>query len=268
MAPLGRNLLAEGMGKIILFDGDKVRPLWEKKISGMGWNIMPAGDKLLVTRFSPNEGDRIKMELELMDGQQKRIAILHSQDTLDRDKEIIMFRDPIGYGVTDERIVVEKSEGRFELEIFDFTGKRVGLIKKPDIEAQPIGEAFKTYLMGILQSDPLIKTISDQNGGWESFRKMTTFTFPDKLPVIRDLKVKYNRIYVMTFSADFNRARLIVMDLEGKVLKEKEIPYPQSPFFTANALGKHIHLWDVSPTHYYHLRADEEENWTLEKTEL
>ena len=262
------HFVAEGMNKIIVYGVPEFKPLSEKGKGGMVWNFMPSGDRFLCSRFVPRGGDRVDIQLVMINGDLQAVKTLHTQETVDRDKEIIMMRDAIGFGVMDGRIYVEKSDLGFVIDVYEVDGSMVRRIEK-DYTPLPLPAEYRRRIMETLRNDQLIRTIAEREGGWEAFKKKGTFTFPDYLPAIRDMKVRDGRIYVMVHTGKFEGAELRVLNTDGGVLKSRTVPFTPSPFFTANALGKNVRLWDVEGAYYYYLELDgDEEEWYLSRVVL
>jgi len=263
------GFVAEGMNKIILYSQTDFKISFEKKKGGMAWNFQPFGDDFLCTRFVPRSGDDIDIKLVLVDENLEEVSVFHSQSTVDRDREVIMLRDPIGFGVSDGHLYVEKSDLGFVIDVYDRHGEKIRRIQKTDVTSPEVSPEFKRCLMEALRNDALVMGIANREGGWDNFVKKTTFTFPPSLPVIRDLRVKNGRVHVMAHTGEYSSARLIVMDTTGDILHTRRVPFPPSPFFTANALGKTIQLWDVDDARYYYLEMDEDsEIWFLSRIRL
>jgi hypothetical protein len=260
--------VAEGMNKIIVYGGPEFKPLTEKGKGGMVWNFLPAGDRFVCSKFVPRGGDRIDIQLVMINGDLQTVKTLHTQETVDRDKEVIMMRDAIGFGVMDGRIYVEKSDLGFVIDVYGEDGGMLRRIEK-DYTPLPLREEYRRRIMENLKNDQLIRTIAEREGGWDAFEKKGTFTFPEHLPAIRDMKVGEGRIFVMVHTGDFDAAELRVLNTEGDVIQGRKVPFTPSPFFTANALGKSIRLWDVKGPYYYYLEFDEaEEEWFLQRIAL
>jgi hypothetical protein len=252
------------MNKVILYSPDRLRLTKEIRKGGMMWNFVPLGTGFLATKFQPRGGDRIDVTLVSMDKELRQTRPLHVQQTVDRDKEIIMLRDPIGFTILEDRLYVEKSNLGFVIDVYDAQGERLSRIEKKDFSPPLLEDAFKQALLQSLKNDALIKSIIKARGGWSAFEKESTLTFPDHLPVIRAIKAGNGCLYVMTHTGRYNEAELLVMKSDGEIVTRSRVPYTPSPYFTANALGKSIELWDMGPDGYYFLLPDEEgDEWRL-----
>ena len=261
---VGRVLVAEGMNKIIIYTPDQLRVVEEQKKGGMLWNFVPFGGGFLATRFQPRGGDRIDVTLFKMSGELGEAHTLHLQQTVDRDKEIIMLRDAIGFAILDDKLYVEKSNLGFVIDVYDAKCQHLFRIKRNDFQPHPLNAAYKRALMENLKNDALIKRIAKARGGWDSFAKETTFTFPDYLPSIRAIKAWNGRLYVLTHNGGYNEAEMLILEAGGKMVARNRVPYTPSPYFSTNALGKSIELWDVGPGGYYFLRPEgDEDEWQL-----
>jgi len=257
-------LVAEGVSKILGYSVEDFSMIREQRKGGMVWNFLPAENGYIYTRFVPKGGDKIDIQLVLAGRDLREIKVLHHQSTVDRDQEVIMLRDPIGYGLSNGEIYVEKSNEGFVIDVYDLQGTVLRRIAHSEITTLPVSGEFKKQAMETLRSDPLVAQVITRNGGWENFKKITTFTFPENFPVIRNFKVKSGRIYVLIPNRNPDQAELIVMDRDGRIEKRRTVPFTPSPFFTANALGKNIFLWDVQGNQYYYVAGDDESGgWDL-----
>jgi hypothetical protein len=249
-------LVAEDAAKLILYSKDFKLLKEIKKKDMMTSKILPIGENFVAFRMS-SANTKIIFSLLLLGPDLNVLKELCRQETFDRQKELIMIRDGINFSVYKNKIYVEKSEKQFLIEVFDSKGNSLLKINKKS-DPPPVTEEIKKARFEDLKKDRIINGIAKREGGWDSFEKKGTFTYPDKFPHIQDMVVSDDKIYVSTYDAKNNKQKYIVMDLKGKVLNTTYMPIPQSSSFLAKTMGRENRFYGIADNKYYYLVENEE----------
>lgn len=255
---LNDTLVAEDTSKLIFFTKDFAYSKEIKKKDMMTHRILPAGNHFVAFRMSSNK-NLIIYSVILMDADFNLIKELARQETFDRQKELILLRDAIHFCVYKDKIYIEKSDKSFLIEVFDFGGNSLLQIRKSS-DPPPVTAAVKKACMEDLKLDRVINSLAQREGGWDSFLKKGTFTFPPRFPHIKDLVVSDDKIYVSTFDRKDQKEKIIVMDLKGEILAAAYMPIPISSPYLARTMGRENRFYAIKDNKYYYLVLNEDED--------
>jgi hypothetical protein len=263
------GLMMEGLVKIMLVSPDLelIREVRKRGVAYQLYRLKPFGEGFVGIRMVI-ENPKIFLTLTLFDGEMKVVKDLYRQETVDRDKEVIMVRDTIHYQVHNDRLYVEESEGGFRIGVYSSQGERVKRIKHERPGRKLIG-ADRDAILEDLRVDNMISRIIKSQGGWANFKKQATFTFPETFPAIRDLLVDGDRLYALTYNYRENGEEWVVLDLNGRILGVACLPKPRQSSFTLRSLGRENRFFAIADNTYYYLVEDEEkEMWELHRQKI
>jgi hypothetical protein len=262
------NIITEGFSKLLFFSkGFKL--LKELKKKGMIFQVIPVGENFVGTKFSPTgKNKNLKLSLLLINAKMDIVKELCTQEIRKRDKEILMVVDSLHFSVYKDKIYIERSEKGFLVEVLDSNGKKLYEIKK-SFPLQEVTGKYKEEVMNHLKMDSLIQMVAKTVGGWENFKKESTFNCPEAFPLIQDIIVTNDKIYVSTYERKENKEKYIIMDLNGKIVGTPYLPVPRKASYSIRVLGLDNRLFGIINNKYYYLYENEdEEEWELHVEEI
>lgn len=262
------KLVAEGLNKVILYSKD-FKPLKEVRKKKIMFRVVPVGENYAALKLAPSQDSKkVILALSVYDSELNEIKELYRQENVDRRGEIIMLRDTVNFAVYKKKIYIEKSAKGFLIDVLDSNGNKLYEIKK-EYRVQKVTEEDKKVMKETLKEDVALQGAARRVGGWENFEKQMTFTFPDNYPVIKDISVINDKIYVSTFEKKGDKEKYIIMDLKGKILKNTYMPIPKNSSFLARTMGRQTRSFGISNGNYYYLvENEEEEQWEIYVTEI
>ena len=269
IVPCSSGLMVEGLVKIMLVSPDLelIREIRKRGVAYQLYRLKPFGQGFVGVRMVI-ENPKIFLTLTLFDGEMKVVKDLYRQETVDRDKEVIMVRDTIHYQVHSDRLYVEESEGGFRIGVYSGKGERIKRIKH-ERPGRKLTGADRDAILEDLRADNMISRIIKSQGGWVNFKKQATFTFPETFPAIKDLLVDGDKLYVLTFHHRESREEWVVLDLNGRVLGVAYLPKPRQSSFTLRSLGRENRFFAIADSTFYYLMEDDEnEVWALHREKI
>jgi hypothetical protein len=118
-----------------------------------------------------------------------------------------------------------------------------------------------------MKTDPHIVRQMKQGGfSWDDLTKIVTLDFPEHFPVIRNIEVGNNRIYVQTHKEADGKQEFFILDLKGKELKKLMIPEFQKQHLMSTMLG--IRLSVMSDGKIYYVEENDDEEWELHQVAI
>ncbi len=115
-----------------------------------------------------------------------------------------------------DRIYILTKKEDFCIELYDAQGKQISIIKR-DYQRIKITEQHKQKLKEAFWSIPVVRKRI-------SHHKKRKYIFPEYFPAINDLYISDNTLYVKTFFTKNGKEEYILLDLNGKYLKEVYLP--------------------------------------------
>lgn len=260
IVPLDKTIMFVGMDKAIVYSPDGTMER-EFRIPPMSCNnLYPLGNGLyLGVKFEMDESTgRANLVAGIFNEKFEMKNELYRQKFTGGQNLINLTADGISVAVDKDKILIEQSGEGFAVSIFDLQGKLIRTIKK-DVLPEKFSKIHEENAMTQLQNNPALKGI-----GWENFKKMVKFIHDDYLPPIKDMVVDQNRIYLMTNKLKDGQQGFMVMDQEGKVLKEVFLPQPLATDFVSVIFGRPTRYYKIYNGKYYYLKENaENENWEL-----
>ena len=161
-----------------------------------------------------------------------------SGESKKQDDDVI--KDSLEHIVYKDRIYIADTAKGFYFAVFDSGGNQLYEIRNP-YEKHKVTDEYKAKVRKELEQSP----------GSEYYN----FIFRDFFPAFKSVRFADDRIYLTTHPWENDRCEIIVMDLQGKILKKATVP--DTSLFTV-AKGK-----------FYYLEENpEEEIWELEAEDL
>ncbi len=247
-------LLVTSLGKLSYFtkQGEFNKEIKITTIQGSG--VLPLGD-----------GDRFVAISNKFENNAMYDAIEMFDADLKRGKEVFRVKSPLQPGKVDiittarrpllctfaDKIFFGDSKG--EIHMFDSSGKKRCTISHKYEKIKLTEEHKKRYIL-FFKTDPRFKQ------GWERFKDQ--LHFPDFLPVIREMIVSDERIYILTYKNKDKKREFHILDLEGKPIKKVMLPLPEM-----NPLE--LYPFTIKNNKLYQLiENDNLEEWELHITEI
>jgi hypothetical protein len=100
--------------------------------------------------------------------------------------------------------------------------------------------------------------------------KWAKLQYPKYLPMIQDIVVQEDKIYVQTYKRTEGKEEYLVLDIQGNILKRKYLPQMKSAaMFDYHMLGIGIKFYDFYRDYFYYMEEnEEEEEWEVFREEL
>lgn len=118
--------------------------------------------------------------------------------------------------ITSGKIFVFDTQKGFYINVFDENGRNLYTINKDkEIEKIEVPDEYKDKKTKEFKQDQF----------WLELKK-PGLIFPEYFPAFRWANVNHGKIYVQTYKKKDNNTQFIVLDLEGKILKEIYLPVP------------------------------------------
>lgn len=261
------HVVAECQNKLIYFSKDGELQKEIKKNSFTIIQSIPVGKNYAVSKLTPAEnGKSMYHSICLYNSEMKEIKELYRMKFMQQGQppkaELNMLFDSPGFRIYDNKIFVEESADGFIIDVFDENGKKLYRIRK-DFKKRKISNKYKEGIIEHIKNDSLIKVL----GGWDNFKNLFQFYFPDTFPAIKDIEVSNNRIYVQTYNESNNREECIIMDLRGKVKKSVSLPKFKNISLIGSILGTKLHTIQ-NDILYYLLENEDTEEWEFHRVQI
>ncbi|MCP4215751.1 MAG: hypothetical protein GY765_13945, partial [bacterium] len=133
------------------------------------------------------------------------------------------------------------------IRVYDENGKQTGTIER-DCRRLALTEKYKTQVVEHYKTDGWFKQFYHQ--------VIKPVTFPAEYPVIRDLRVADDKVYVITYKANKSGTECLIFDTSGKFLRQAKL----------QLVERNIRLhfpFDISNGKLYQLVENEDEVWEL-----
>jgi len=147
--------------------------------------------------------------------QQKKV--LYSRERIPRSRrgqlpmppELIIIRS------TGDRLYVFDQKKDFVIDVYGSDGEEEKTIKM-DYKKIKVTDNFKKVAEAWFRAQPSFRMAA------EELREM--IYFPDYLPVVRNFIIKNNKIYIQTYKNQNNLSEFLILDMEGKLIKQVMLP--------------------------------------------
>lgn len=124
----------------------------------------------------------------------------------------------VDYTIMDDKIFLADNREGFHISVFDKKGNLLYEIDK-EYKTLKVPKEYKEAYMKRQQEHP----------DWESLQRQFNYKFKDNFPAFFSFKVADNKIYTTTYEKKDGKYEVVVMDLEGKILK-RSFSFPLSPY--------------------------------------
>ena len=124
----------------------------------------------------------------------------------------------VDYAIVDDKIFLADNRKGFHISVLDKKGDLLYEIDK-EYKSRKVPEEYKEAYMKRQQEHP----------DWESLQKQFNYKFKENFPAFFSFKVADKKIYVTTYEKKDEKCELVVMDLDGKILKSS-FSFPLPPY--------------------------------------
>jgi hypothetical protein len=124
----------------------------------------------------------------------------------------------VDYAIVDDKIFLADNRRGFHISVLDDAGNLLYEIER-DYKELKVPEEYKEAYMKRQQEHP----------DWESLQRQFNFKFKENFPAFFSFKLADDRIYVTTYDKRDEKYEVVVMDLDGKVLK-RSYSFPLPPY--------------------------------------
>ncbi|MCP5108369.1 MAG: hypothetical protein GY950_33590 [bacterium] len=257
------SLFVDGFKKVIYFSRDG-KLIKETRKAVARRQVFPIGKNFIVLNQTYKEENIQYQVMDLYDSSFQKIKELCRQESsIQTPKKMTdLPADSMDFSIWDDKIFVEKSPMGFVIDVYDGNGNKLYQIKK-EIGKTPFTAKHKEDAIRTFKEDAFVKEM-----GFENFKRtFSDLRFLDFFPVIQSIDVSNNRIFIRTFKRKNGKEECIVMDLKGKVLKQKYLSRVENAPFLAHFLG--IRYYTIHDNKFYYLSENEdEETWELFAEEI
>ncbi len=198
----------------------------------------------------------------MMDKDLKEKKELCRQIFSQQGRRFNMVPDAPGFVIADSKIFIEKGSEAFLIEVYDLKGNKLFEIRKKE-KLSPFTGKDKEIVLERFKNDPLVKAQMKNAGGWNNYRKMLDFIYPENYPYINFIETDGKMLLVRTHRTDSKGAEeCILMDLKGKEIKRFYKKLPGIDLLSM-LLGREVKKYDFANGKFYWL-FDNEDDETVE----
>lgn len=164
----------------------------------------------------------------------------------------------VDFAVEEGKIFVADSRKGFYIAVFGSGGDLQCEIRHDTVK-KPVSQKFKDDAMKRIREEP----------NWETRRRAFNYVFPEYFPDFFTFTVRDGKIYVAGYEEQNNNHELIIMDLQGKIIK-RSFTFPLSPFSGAGGpfVPFSINYAIKDNRIYYLVENSEKECWEIHSEEL
>lgn len=247
------NIFLNSQIKMIRFS-KKGEIIKEQRIP-FSFQTIPFGKNYISIKIATNSAMNT-FNVILYDPDFNQLKVLYSRERIPRSRrgklslppELIIVRSS-----GDKLFMFDQKKG-FVIDTFDLKGNRVNHIKM-DYPRIKTTEAFKNAAEAWFRTQPTFHMAT------EELRKM--IYFPDYLPMMRNFIIKNQKLYIRTYRTRGNSSEFIVLDFDGKLIKQTYLPdYEKSPIQLNSSNN-----FTFFNERYYHL-AEGESGWEIHIEEI
>jgi len=266
------HLLINGMRKLQIFSRDGVFKE-EIKLPFLHfyfyYPLLPIGDHFVRLRLEPSAEDKkFVFKADLYDenfnllnkfyqgGPPQLLPPRRGEEP--KKVELDVVYDYLDLAVTNKRIFIADSRKGFFIAVFNQQGHPLYEINK-DYNKLKIPGEFKEEYMKEQRDSP----------DWEQLKQMFDYKFKEYFPAFFSFKINNQKIYVTTYEKKDNNYEMVVLDLEGNILK-RSFCFPLHPLQRiSRRFVSYSNEYDiVDDTIYYLVENKDTEEWELHTTKI
>jgi hypothetical protein len=252
------RIVVSSMGRLSFFNrcGEFLKMISKNRYRGAR-KLIPLGNRFVGFQLDRGKGDKLSAVLSIYDENLKKgKEIFRCDFWMPKIRgDFNFFRrtvDSILFKVYDDTLfTTEGGVDKFLIDVFDSNGKKRYSIQR-DYEKIKVTEGF-------------IKRVHNYyrlkfKRGLEYNLKHTKF--PDYFPAIRHFTISDKKIYVITHKKSGDNSEIIVLDLQGNLLKKVMVPVKEKNV-------EYLYPYSIHAGKLYQIVENEEsEEWELHVTEI
>lgn len=240
-------LLVNSQGKIAFFkkDGTYIKEI----ATPMGRWLRPLGKNYVGLQYLFEEDGTRYHVVNLYDAQCRKVKEIYREKA-----EIQMRLKTINAVSWSRQIFMVYNEEIFidgknkVIHVLDNKGDKRYDISLEYEQIKVTGDIKQKYISFYKEKDPFWRT------RWERLKDW--YRFPDYFPVIRGFLVLDGKIYIHTFKEENNKSEILVLDTNGKRLKQVFLPLEKNSLIF-------YHSWTIGNGKLFQLVENEDEEWEL-----
>jgi len=257
------HIIAESRFKIIFFSrkGEYQR---EIRKGGSILQVVPFGRNFIVHKLVFEPEGKNYFVLALHDTDLKEIREIHRQKFFQFKDDLYPIPDGIHFVIMENRLYVDNSPEGFVIDVYDSDGEFLRKIKK-EFPGVPVTQAEKDSAMADYLAIPFLYRLKKEQGtaALKAFLDKQKFIYPKFFPPIRYLCGENGKLYVRTYEKRGDTDRFIILDTEGKILKNVWLPTPEKVGFLVRVQGDK-NFFSIHDNRYYYLRLNEDDDtWEI-----
>lgn len=259
------HIVAESRFKIIFFSrkGEYLREI--RKQGGI-LQVVPLGKNFIVHKLVFEPEGKNYFALAIHDAELKEIKEIHRQKFFQFKDNLYPIPDGIYFIIMNNRIFVDNSPEGFVIDVYDTDGKPVKKIHK-DFPGIPVTQAHRDSAMADYLTIPFLYRMKREQGeaALKEFLSQQKYLYPEFFPPIRYLHGEDRKLYIRTYDRRNRTEKYIILNSEGKFLKEIWLPAPKKVEFLVQMQGDK-NFFSIHKGHYYYLRLNEDDDtWEVHK---
>lgn len=262
---VGDRIMVESVDKLLFYSLEGEYQSEQKKSNNFS-RVAVMGDKFVARKIVQNQQDNVSSysAVFILDKEFNEIKELSRQPFVQQggfpDIRLNMEQDFLYFHVWKDKIYVEESQQGFVLSVWNAEGKLLKKIQH-DLPKVKVTSEWKTRTIEEMKVDPYVVVQVKQAGGWNEFKKILTFQFPEYFPGIRSFRLSNGKLYVNTYAEKDGKGEFVVMDPEGKILEKKYISPFEKPWVMAKLMG--IRYDSIDNDKIYYIEENDDEEWVL-----
>ncbi|UCH96204.1 MAG: hypothetical protein JSV88_04925 [Candidatus Aminicenantes bacterium] len=266
------HLLINGMKKLQTFSRDGAFQK-EMKLPFMHfyfyYPLLSIGDRYVRLRLEPSEEEKkFIFKADLLDKNFDLVKKFYQggppqilpprRGAAPQKKELDVVYDYLDLAISGNRIFIADSRKGFFIAVFDHQGNMLYEINKAYSKLKIPGE-FKEDFMQEQRRSP----------NWERLKQMFNYKFKEYFPAFFSFKIDNQKIYVTTYEKKGNNYEIVILDLEGNILKRSS-SFPLHPLQRiSRRFVSYSNEYDIVDDKIYYLIENKDtEEWELHAVEI
>jgi hypothetical protein len=246
------HIYVTSIGKVTIIAKDGTIKKEVKAITGE--DFLPFKDKFVGCELIPitQQNKRADKAICLYDSEMKKVEeIARIPHSVQRGKGFMIYSGEYIFKTYQGKLFITKGQ-EFIIDVFDQTGRKVHSITR-ECKKIKITDAHKEKVLGFY------KTYRNTKNAFEYIKSI--IKFPEYFPLIRNIYLDQEKIYVATYNQRGTKVEFLVFELKGKFLEHLFIDIKgEAPLSVP-------YLYTISNGKNYQLLENiEEEEWELHIT--
>jgi hypothetical protein len=257
------SIVVETVLKLVYFDKTgKLQKEFKKKNVG-AYLTTPFGNNFVVTKVAPGADNKtIYNAVCILDSEMNEVKELfrqeHTQQGTPPNLKINLLMEFPVFRIAGDKVFIEEGVNGFIIQVYDGKGNKLNRIERKDLKKVSIPQSYKDKLIEKFKVDPIIKS----QGGFEAIKNIVKFVFPETFPLIQNIEVSNDKLYVQTYNVKDGKNEYLIMDHNGKNMKRVWLPYFDNVSIMGKVLGAKLNTIYEDKL-YYLMENEDDEEWEL-----